>query len=526
MKTSYIIGIDIGGTNTDAVLVDSDENIISAVKTTTTEDISEGFANVVQQLLIMADVDPRAIEGIFLGTTHATNALLQKKDLYRVGAIRIAGHKPDTLPVGYTWPTDLKNAIIVAEETIGGGLECHGNSLTPFCKIEARKAIKTLLAKGAESIAIVGVFSPLSGKEESDVATLIHEIAGSDFPISLSHEIGGIGFIERENSTLLNASLKRVMKHGFSNLQIACHKLNLLCPLMITQNDGSLIDLKRAVDYPVLTISAGPTNSFIGGCRLAKKDNAIVVDIGGTSTDVGLVLRGFPIRSLNKSNIGGVSLNFPMPDVLSIALGGGSIIKKNTAEVIIGPHSIGKAIERSIAFGGNELTLTDVALAMGHMEISGADTTSIPLQSSETGPIFERVKAKIDHLVQKMQGEHNDLPVILVGGGAALLPISLLQKQHLIPEHFNVANAYGAALAEISGTIDTVVSLKDREKVLEELHTQAKGKAIEQGANPKTLTLVDQQIIPYHYVPNQMARVVVRFCGKRSSALNLNKTEG
>ena len=516
MKSSYVIGVDIGGTNTDAVLVDQNEKIVFAAKTITSDDISLSFKSVLHQLLEKAKVEADAIKGIYLGTTHATNAILQKTDLYRVGIIRIAGHNPNTLPTGYSWPKDLKNSVITATETIDGGLECHGGELTSFSKEKACQAIERLQKKNVDSIAVVGVFSPLNGCQENEVAKFVHEIMGNDFPVSLSHEIGGIGFIERENSTMLNATLKRVMQQGFRRLESVCQNLKFACPLMITQNDGSLIDIGRAINYPVLTISAGPTNSFIGGSRLAEMDNAIVVDIGGTSTDVGIVRKGFPIRSLNKSNIGGVSLNFPMPDVLSIGLGGGSEICFHNGEVAIGPNSVGRKMNtKAMSFGGNILTLTDIALSLGHFEIDCADPKRIILSDNQRKTIFDHALDKIHQLVVKMQGEFKDLPVILVGGGSALFPQGSLGDHYLTPKFFNVANAYGAALAEISGCVDVVVSLQNREAVLEKLYQEAKQKAIEQGANPKTLRLIDQQIIPYHYIPNQMARVIIRFFGKK-----------
>lgn len=501
---TYIIGVDIGGTNTDAVLVDQNDAIIGAVKTTTTDDISDGFRAALKLLLKETAVPLDMIQGVFVGTTHATNAILQKRDLFSVGVIRIAGQRPEALPVGFSWPQDLKCAVIGAEETINGGLECHGGEITAFCAEEARACIRRLLGKKVESLAIVGVFSPLDGKHEREVARLVREM-GADIPLSLSCEVGGIGFIERENSTILNAALKKVMKSGFSSLQTACRTLGLSSPLMIVQNDGSLIEMERAIDYPILTISAGQTNSFIGGARLAGVENAVVVDIGGTSTDVGLLRNGFPIRSLNKSDIGGISLNFPMPDVLSIALGGGSIVKLHPTSFTIGPQSVGKALSTAaMSFGGNVLTLTDVALALGNLQIAHA---SPPTFFTQGKAIFDHVNDKLCHLIKKMQGEYTNLPVIFVGGGSALLAP--------LPRYFDVANAYGAALAEISGTIDTVVSLQNREETLASLYSQAKQKAITLGSNPPTLRLIDQQIIPYSYVPNHMARVIIRYSGKR-----------
>ncbi|MCB1181501.1 MAG: hydantoinase/oxoprolinase family protein [Chlamydiia bacterium] len=517
MKKSYIVGVDIGGTNTDAVLVDDQKKVISAAKTTTTNDISIGFATVLKNLIAQSAIQPDQIHNVFIGTTHATNAILQKNDLFRVGVIRIAGQRPQNLPVAFSWPVELKKAVIGGVETVSGGWECHGGSLTLPCKNEIRRAIECLLENQVDSIAVVGVFSPLNGDQEKLVLELIQEIAGKDFPISLSHEVGGIGFIERENSTILNASLKRVMQQGFYSLQAACQNLKLTCPLIVTQNDGSLIDIERAINYPVLTISAGPTNSFIGGARLAGLENAIVVDIGGTSTDVGLVRNGFPIRSLNKSNIGGVSLNFPMPDVLSVALGGGSIIRFNENKTVIGPTSVAKSLtSRALCFGGNELTLTDAALVMGHLEIKESQPVRALIDPAQGSAIFDQVKQKLNDLIIKIRGEYKALPIIFVGGGSALLPSCFFAGEYQMPSFFNVANAYGAALSEISGMIDTVVSLQNREEVLSKLYEQAKQKALDQGAEAATLRLVDQQIIPYSYVPNQMARVIVRYCGKKS----------
>lgn len=511
-----IIGMDIGGTNTDAVLVDAQKKIVAAVKTMTTEDISLGFLTALQDLLVKTKVKPEQIEGVFLGTTHATNAILQKKDLFRVGVIRLAGQRPGILPAAFAWPRELKEAVVGGVETISGGLECHGGPLTNFCEKEAREAIFSLLDKGVESIAVIGVFSPLNACQEQWVAELIKECAGFDFPISLSGEIGGIGFIERENSTILNAALKQVMQKGFYSLEAACKALKLTCPLMITQNDGSLIEIQRAIDYPVLTISAGPTNSFIGGVRLANLENAIVVDIGGTSTDVGLVRKGFPIRSLNKSNIGGVSLNFSMPDVLSIALGGGSIISFDSRAPLIGPASVAKQLSsKALCFEGTQLTLTDAALLMGNIEIQGANINKVSIDFRMAKTIFDKVKNQLDGLITNIQGEHKNMPVVFVGGGSALLPSSYFLERYQVPSFFNVANAYGAALSEISGTVDTVVSLQNRESVLSQLYEKAQQKAIDQGAKPETLRLIDQQIIPYSYVPNQMARVIIRYSGTK-----------
>jgi N-methylhydantoinase A/oxoprolinase/acetone carboxylase beta subunit len=286
--------------------------------------------------------------------------------------------------------------------------------------------------------------------------------------------------------------------------------------LFITQNNGCVIDLQNAIEAPVLTISAGPTNSFIGASRLVDRHDAVIVDIGGTSTDVGLIKHGFPKRTLNTSNIGGVRLNFPMPDVLSIALGGGSYVSPAAAGYHVGPQSAGmNIVKEALCFGGERLTLTDIAVANGHLSIPSADAKRIRMHPSDVQNILSNVYRKISYEIDRMDGGQKDLPVLLVGGGAALIPPDLLGPRHIVPHHANVANAYGAALAEVAGTVDTVISLTKREEVIEKLKNEAQQQAINKGADGKTVRVIDLQIIPYSYMPENLARVTVVAAGKQ-----------
>jgi N-methylhydantoinase A/oxoprolinase/acetone carboxylase beta subunit len=188
----------------------------------------------------------------------------------------------------------------------------------------------------------------------------------------------------------------------------------------------------------------------------------------------------------------------------------------NAPKVEIGPHSVGKNLtSKALCFGGDTLTLTDAALIRGYADIKEADLGKISLSQASADAIFVQVCDTIARAVVSIQGESAHLPILFVGGGAALLPPEFLKERGQIPPYFHVANAYGAALSEIAGTVDTVISLQNREEALQKLYAEARERAVLQGADPSDLRLVDQQIIPYHYVPNQMARVMVRFCGKR-----------
>ena len=520
MNKQYKIGIDIGGTNTDAVLVDDSQKIVAAAKTLTTTDIHSGFRLALEKLQKEIAFTPDCVRAVFMGTTHATNAILQCHDLFSVGVIRLAGHRPDVLPPCYGWPDRLKAAIYRGYASVGGGFECHGGSITPFNRFEVEEACYRLLEQGAESIAVVGVFAPIDGTQELETLECIQKVGGMDFPVSLSHQVGGIGFVERENSTILNAALRKVMSRGFNNLKAELQSLNMRCPLFITQNNGSLITLEKAREYPVLTISAGPTNSFIGGTKLGNLRDAIVVDVGGTSTDVGVVRQGFPRRSLNKSNIGGVSLNFPMPNVLSVGLGGGSYIHgpDSGGFLSIGPQSVGcRIFQEAQSFGGNQLTFTDIALALGHLSIAGAHPKRASISQDTLKVVMKSAAQQVQQLVAAIDAGHHQLPVIMVGGGAQLFTQEVLDARYVFPEHANIANAYGAALAEISGVIDTVVSLQQREEVLKKIQQRAQELAVENGADKNAVRTVNIEIIPYHYVPNSMARVIITAAGPQCS---------
>lgn len=515
-EIKFRIGMDIGGTNTDAVLVDGSDTIVAAVKKPTTRDIAGGVAAVLSALMTLSGVSTSQVRAVYLGTTHATNAILQQRDLFKVGLIRLAGQRPDSLPPCYNWPLPLREALFAGAETINGGYECHGGPITPFSSKEASVAIRRLVDQGAESMAIVGVFSPLSHQQEIECAEVCADTVGSGLPISLSHQLGGIGFIERENTTILNAALKKVMAQGFRDIEAVLQDLQLFCPLFITQNNGCIIDLQQAIEMPVLTISAGPTNSFVGASRLLGIQEAVIVDIGGTSTDVGMVRKGFPKRSLNTSDIGGVRLNFPMPDVLSIALGGGSYV--DLSKELIGPQSAGMNIlSEALCFGGDQLTLTDVALATGEVSIDRGVQEPDAVSQDMAYALMNQAFLRIQREVALMDAGDDTLPVILVGGGAAIMPKGLLTGRYIVPANAGVANAFGAALAEVSGTIDTVVSLANRESVLQLLQEQAIEKAIEKGAANDNVRIVDVQIIPYHYMPDHLARVTVVAAGRQQS---------
>lgn len=520
MKKIYSVGIDIGGTNTDCVVLDQRKNIVAWGKTLTTEFVADGFKTALVQTLAKAAISFEEIDTVLVGTTHATNAILQAKNLYKVGVVRLAGNKPQTLPPCYGWSERLQEAVLAGVVTVNGGFECNGKVISSPEEYEIRQALQFLYDAGAESFAVIGVFSPMNHEQEEYVGSLIRDMFGINMPVTLSYKIAGIGFIERENSSILNAALVKSMKTGFGQLVHVLRDNGCAAELYITQNNGTLLDIAHACLYPVLTISAGPTNSFIGGVRLAGLDTALVVDIGGTSTDVGIVVNGFPRRSINSSSISDIRLNFSMPDVLSIALGGGSYIKDDGG-IFIGPESAGKAIvSQAQCYGGTELTLTDCAVLAGVAYFEKANSSLVKVDKMYVREVLKKAAHKIADLVTLAAGPDKYMPVVVVGGGAVLIDRDYLQsllpdRVIVVPEKAGIANALGAALAEISAVIDTVTSLERRSEVLSYMRNALIQELVARGSSLETIRIVDEEIIPYHYMPQSLARVIITAVGAR-----------
>jgi len=505
------MGIDIGGTNTDIVLVDENKKICGCLKEPTTFPQDVGVVNAVTKLMQKEEISPSQVASVCIGTTHATNAILEGKDLLAVGLIRIAGHRPVIQP-GASWPKILRQKVIKSFETISGGYECHGDPITPFDEKEAKDAIYKLLERGVSALAIVGVFSPMNREQEEIVLKLVQEIAGKDFPVTISADIGGIGFLERENATILNSSLKLVIGAGFSTLQASFQKMGIVAPIQMIHNDGSMMDLKRATDFPIFTISAGQTNSFRGASFLAGEDNAIVVDVGGTSSDIGLVEQGYPKRSCHVASIGGVKLHFALPDVISLAYGGGTIVNGTT----VGPESVAKNLFRQAqAFGGDVLTLTDLGLLLGYLQIPNADLTKVKADIAFAEKTLKQVLEEIEHSVRVMRGADKKYPLLLVGGGAPLLSKS---KEGKSVEYAAFANAYGAALSEVAATVDLVAKLDEKmgNKILEEIKAEAIQKAISDGAHKESTRVVNVEVIPFAYSKDNLARVIITASGSKA----------
>lgn len=514
---SYRLGIDVGGTNTDAVILDKNDKVVSKCKKPTTEDISTGIKEAVDAVFQESKIDPAMIVHAMLGTTHSTNAIVERKGLARMGIVRLGAPSGLAVPPYVDWPEDAISHIGKHYRIVKGGYEYNGTPLSSPDKDEIQKALDALKKEKIEALAVSCVFSPVNSEQEALVKDLALEIFGSDFPVSLSAEIGSIGILERENATILNAAIAKIADRAYGSFQDVLQDHGVKADLFITQNDGTLMAVGYARKYPVFTIASGPTNSLRGAAFLSGMSDALVVDVGGTTTDVGILKQGFPRESTTAMEIGGVRTNFRMPDLIAIGLGGGSLVRREDETYRVGPDSVGYRItEDALIFGGKTLTATDIAVAAGLADL-GDKSKIIGVDKDTVKMATQRMREMVEEVIDKMKTTAADMPVVLVGGGSILLPEQLKGASEVLrPDNFDVANAIGAAIAQVSGSIDGVfdVVTKGREAVIEEVKEAARQEALKAGAESGTIEIVELEEIPLAYLPSNAVRFKVKAVGK------------
>jgi N-methylhydantoinase A/oxoprolinase/acetone carboxylase beta subunit len=510
------IGIDVGGTNTDAVLLEED-TVAAAVKTPTTADVTTGITRALAALVQQAP-GARLAQAVMIGTTHFTNAVVQRRDLGRVAAVRIGLPSGASLPPFVDWPEDLADLVRAEVVMLEGGHEFDGRPLVPFDTRGMRAAARRIREAGIRSVAIAAVFSPLNASGEEEAAAILQEEC-PDVAVTLSHRLGRIGLLERENAALLNACLIALARTTTRAFTQALRASGIAAPLYLTQNDGTVMLADVAEAYPVYSFASGPTNSMRGAAFLSKRDEALVIDVGGTTTDIGSLRHGFPREANNVVEIGGVRTLFRMPDLLSLGLGGGTMVSTagvgTTRGPTIGPASVGyRLTEQGIVFGGDVLTVTDVAVAAGLIDLGDrARVASLP--AALVREALARIRAMIEEGVDRMKTDAGETPLIAVGGGSFLVPPRLAGVSEVLNvPHQAVANAVGAAIAQVSGEVDQIFQNLSRDEAIARARRAAEDKAVAAGADRATINVVEVEDLPLAYLPGNSLRTRVRVVGE------------
>ncbi len=390
--SQYLVGIDIGGTFTDCVIVDDRGKMFSTKVPSTPKDFAEGMLHALrvgaEELGLELGAFCRQIRFLSHGTTVGTNTIIQKRGA-KVGLITTKGHE-DAIHImrgsrGYTgrdirkvvhFPETQKPSPIVPKRLIRGvseRVDCFDEVVVPLNEAEAERAIRELVELGVDAIAICFLWSFRNSRHERRVAEMVRAIA-PDVYVTCSVEIAPRwGEYERVTATALNAYLGPVMAGYVARLESALRKLGYKHGLQITQCGGGTISVARAQAAPLLTLDSGPVagvtaSSFLGEAMGDK--HIITTDMGGTSFDVSIIYDGKPAYSFI-SNTDQYEYFLPKVDLQAIGSGGGSLVRVNptAGTMTVGPDSAG-AFPGPVCYqrGGEIPTVTDAQLVLGYLD--------------------------------------------------------------------------------------------------------------------------------------------------------------
>ncbi|KAK5161475.1 hypothetical protein LTS14_001271 [Recurvomyces mirabilis] len=522
------IGIDVGGTNTDAVAINPSQQqeksrgVLAHAKTPTTPDVTSGIKTAVSKILETSSIPAEDIASVTVGTTHFINAVVEQdaRRLQRVAVLRLSKSFLREVPPFSDWPLGLAGIIKGYVGYCDGGLHIDGSEEAPVDESQVIERCAEIKKLGLQAVVIVGAFSPIDEvfRQEDHVRDIVlREIPGAQ--VVVSHEVANIGILERENASILNAAILTYAKRTVRSFRRAMKDLKLTCALFLTQNDGTLLSANDAANIPIRTFSSGATNSMRGAAYLSDhtSGSAIVVDIGGTTSDVGVLLpSGLPRQASAYVTVAGVRVNYSMPHLHSIGLGGGSIVRQSEAKVTVGPDSVGHYLTHdALVFGGHVTTTSDIAVAAGKVDMGDGEAVKT-LSTSLIESAQQCIGRLLEGAIDVIKTSPDPMPVLLVGGGAVLAPSTLAGASELkLPPYYDVANAVGAAISKVGGIVDIIQGVAEQtiEQAVDHAKSLAIQRAIDAGAVKETIEIAEVESIPVTYVANQL-RTIVKAIGE------------
>ena len=324
----YGLGIDTGGSFTDAVIVDLDDmNVVAKRKSPTTHhDLSIGLYKSVDAVFSSSDIRPQDISLVGISTTLATNSILEG-----------SGGEVGLILIGWN-PMQEVNFGEKIQAIVKGGYDSKGRPLAAMNKEEVTAAINSMKGK-VDAIAISGLFASMNTSQEKKVKELAMKLTG--LPTVAGHELSAVlGIDKRAETAVLNAKLIPVVSKFFDEVERTFREKGITAPIMAYKGDGSVMTLDQARMYPVETILSGPAASSMGGRVLSGIEDCVIVDIGGTSTDIAIMEAGFPQIQFEGASVGRWRTRVKAVDMYTVALGGDSRISLTDDGLKIGPDRV------------------------------------------------------------------------------------------------------------------------------------------------------------------------------------------
>lgn len=475
-----LIGIDVGGTTTDAVLIRNGEVYNTAKVPTEPADLLKSLLNALDK--VSREVPPEQFERVVFSTTVITNLIAEGKT-DRVALLLVPG--PGVNPASYTFPGSF---------FLKGAMDYRGREIQPLDEAEVRETVSLIREKGFFRAAIVSKFGQRNPSHELRIEEILMELHPS-CKVKLGHKVSGkLNFPRRVATSMLASATGERYQQFVEEIKKAMKERNIRAPVYILKADGGTLPIEKSVEFPVETIFSGPAASTIGALALTPEgQTSVVVDIGGTTTDLALILSGKPLIGSKGAKLGNFLTHARAFAVRSIAVGGDSIVRVRETDsgvrmVTIGPERAGPAY----CMGGEEPTPTDALKVLGLIDIGDPErakeavaSVAACLGKSETetaSRIVDMTAEMIEKAVREMFLEWEQEPayriwevlqkkkerpenVVGIGGGAKGL-ISVvagkLSAKPIIPEYSEVGNAIGAAVARPTLTLNLRIDTQQK----------------------------------------------------------------
>lgn len=445
----YILGIDTGGTYTDAVLLEYHNSDVFFVRKkakafTTKDDLAVGIKESIERLYLTEEEREEITKAVF-STTLATNAIVEGFRT-NVGLISIGEMPRGEIATEYV-------------KTIKGKVNIKGRILVNVNNGEIKKAVTELLPH-VQAFAITGVASVKNPLLEQQTAAAVHQIC--DLPVICGHElVEDLGYLERTNTAILNAGLLPIINNFAQAIEYVLKEMRIKAPTFFVRGDGNITEMNVIKEKPIDTVLSGPAASMIGAINLTKCDDLVIADMGGTTTDTGLALGKRIELSKTGADVGNWKIKIKSAKLCTFGLGGDSNITIKNGNIQVGPQRVLPACRG----GGNVVTPTDLLHFNGEFDewdpkLSEKAIKQMAKSANRNVDAFvdDCINAVVDSAYRNNTIIHQnpELPVCAIGA-----PVSAWYKKvkdkygiHLIvPDNYSVANAVGCAMAGVEETI-------------------------------------------------------------------------
>lgn len=508
-----ILGIDTGGTYTDGVIMNREtrEVLHTAKALTTHEDLPRGIENCIQSL----GFDKWSQIGmVSLSTTLATNTIVEGKG-GRVGLLLIGDRPEGEIP-----------ADCCVE--IEGKIDIRGGISQPLNRVQCREAIQKMQGK-CDAVAVSGYASVRNPLMENQAARMVSEIL--HLPVVCAHELTGrLGFYERTVTAVLNARLLPLIQNLIQSVHVVLEKRAVTAPVMIVRGDGSLMKTDYAAKRPVETILSGPAASVIGASFLSGKKDGMIIDMGGTTTDIAFLENGQCAVAESGADLAGWKTCVKALDICTFGLGGDSEIHKDSeGNIQIGPRRVIPFCRDGQTGRSTGLTPTDLLHVTGEYTQWNQERAAEGIKQMFLGAETARVAADLEEKVSerlkdccqagmKLCGKEKTGLIIGVGAPSEVWVRKAAWKMMMpskIPPYASVANAVGAAAAKVRESSEALVR-KNKINNLYYIYTEKK--------RYQNLSLEDALITARNFIVNHAADKA-RMAGAEQTEIKVTECE-